>query len=275
MAEISDVLLAEEKLVRQLMAGWKRRGSSLLQIGLHSFIRPEFFWDAGFEVCATDENLQAIQNSFDISGPRIDYSLAKIDHAVQNNAKKSGFLPFDDNSFDFAFFSCYASPHYLNLKKENNGGEVNLMNYKNNKMLIADLPQFLQFNLLSELFEENCIFNEAYRVASKGLIVLIKNKFSLKKNLTTGKSINIFSFLNYLKKYNGETQIKFISASIMPKFIHRTLNIDNVLIPYSPLGDFLGLRISFDKALVTGLGLRANLEKNMSKEAVIQRKSSI
>ena len=102
---MADYKQLEERLVRTFMSAWQRRGCSILQVGLHSYLSPDFFWDAGFDVCATDENLQALNYALDSSGPRVEYRLAKADH-----------LPFDDDSFDYAFFTCYASPHYGEMK---------------------------------------------------------------------------------------------------------------------------------------------------------------
>jgi len=102
---MSHIQQLEERLVRSFMSGWQRRGCSLLQVGLHSYIAPEFFWDAGFDVCATDENIHALNYALDCSGPRVEYQLAKVDS-----------LPFDDDSFDYAFFSCYVSPYYKSMK---------------------------------------------------------------------------------------------------------------------------------------------------------------
>lgn len=95
----------EERLVRSFMSGWQRRGSSFLQVGLHSYIAPEFFWDAGFDVCAIDENLNALNYALNCSGPRVEYQLGKVD-----------YLPFEDDSFDYAFFTSYVSPHYKTMK---------------------------------------------------------------------------------------------------------------------------------------------------------------
>ena len=96
----------EERLVRSFMSSWQRRGSSFLQVGLHSHIAPEFFWDAGFDVCASDEDINVLNYALHRSGPRVEYQLAKVDA-----------LPFDDDSFDYAFFTCYASSQYKIMKR--------------------------------------------------------------------------------------------------------------------------------------------------------------
>ncbi len=275
MLEMSELLSMEEDLARQLMVGWKRRGSSLLQIGLHSFISPEFFWNAGFDVCATDESLQAIQNSFDISGPKIDYSLAYFDHQNNEQDIKGNTLPFDDNSFDYAFFTCYASPNYRKLKNENKGVNEDLNKNLQNSMETIDSPKFLQFKSWNKFFQENNVFQEACRVANKGIIIMLKNKIRIRKNPALGQGNNIYSFLYYVKKYGNHDNITFISATAMPKNFKKIFPMNNVLLPNFPLGDILGIRINFDKVLVNGLGLTVKTEQQASEEVAIQRKGSI
>ena len=48
--------LARQSVLHQLISGWKRRGSSLLQVGLDAGFSPEFFWEAGFDVTALDRS---------------------------------------------------------------------------------------------------------------------------------------------------------------------------------------------------------------------------
>ncbi len=92
---------AEERLVKFLMEDWQRRGSHFLHIGLHAPLIPEFFWDSGFDVTVCEENHHAVEESLLRSGPRISYQLGKFDD-----------LPFENDSFDYAFFSLYATDAY-------------------------------------------------------------------------------------------------------------------------------------------------------------------
>ena len=42
------------RLLQRLLAPWRRRGSTLLQVGLGCGLLPDFFWEAGFDVAALD-----------------------------------------------------------------------------------------------------------------------------------------------------------------------------------------------------------------------------
>lgn len=81
--------LARERLLHELMSGWHRRGSGLLQMGLS--LSPEFFWDAGFEVTALDSSPRRLEAARAQTGPKIDYRLSSPEH-----------LPFDEGEFEYA-----------------------------------------------------------------------------------------------------------------------------------------------------------------------------
>ena len=42
------------RLLQRLLAPWRRRGTTLLQVGLGGGLLPDFFWEAGFDVAALD-----------------------------------------------------------------------------------------------------------------------------------------------------------------------------------------------------------------------------
>lgn len=93
MAEYRRQFLSEarQRVLHQLISGWKRRGSSLLQIGLNAGFSPEFFWEAGFDVTALDRSPACLAAAREQTGPRVEYVCGSPAH-----------LPFDDGSFDYA-----------------------------------------------------------------------------------------------------------------------------------------------------------------------------
>ncbi|MCH5277126.1 MAG: class I SAM-dependent methyltransferase [Desulfovibrionaceae bacterium] len=78
------------RLVQRLLAPWRRRGATLLQVGLGAGLLPDFFWEAGFDVTGLDAAPGAVEAARQLTGPRVDYALGKPDH-----------LPFDDGRFDY------------------------------------------------------------------------------------------------------------------------------------------------------------------------------
>lgn len=93
MAECRRRFLSEarQKVLHQLISGWKRRGSSLLQVGLNAGFSPEFFWEAGFDVTALDRSPACLSAARAQTGDRVEY--------VCGSAER---LPFDDGFFDYA-----------------------------------------------------------------------------------------------------------------------------------------------------------------------------
>ena len=47
---------ARQRVLEHLLSGWRRRGASLLHIGLNGLLSPEYFWEAGFDVTALDRS---------------------------------------------------------------------------------------------------------------------------------------------------------------------------------------------------------------------------
>lgn len=82
---------ARQRVLHQLISGWRRRGSSLLQVGLNGGFSPEFFWEAGFDVSALDRSPSCLASALEQTGPKIEY--------VCGSAEA---LPFDDGSFEYA-----------------------------------------------------------------------------------------------------------------------------------------------------------------------------
>lgn len=93
MAEYRRRFLSEarQKVLHQLISGWKRRGSSLLQVGLNAGFSPEFFWEAGFDVTAMDRSPTCLSAARQQTGDRIAYQCGSAEA-----------LPFDDGFFDYA-----------------------------------------------------------------------------------------------------------------------------------------------------------------------------
>ncbi|WP_294447591.1 class I SAM-dependent methyltransferase, partial [uncultured Mailhella sp.] len=93
MAEYRRRFLSEarQKVLHQLISGWKRRGSSLLQVGLNAGFSPEFFWEAGFDVTAMDRSPACLSAARQQTGDRIAYQCGSAEA-----------LPFDDGFFDYA-----------------------------------------------------------------------------------------------------------------------------------------------------------------------------
>lgn len=93
MAEYRRRFLSEarQKVLHQLISGWKRRGSSLLQVGLNAGFSPEFFWEAGFDVTALDRSPACLSAARQQTGDRVEYLCGSAEA-----------LPFDDGFFDYA-----------------------------------------------------------------------------------------------------------------------------------------------------------------------------
>lgn len=78
------------RLVQRLLTPWRRRGATLLQVGLGAGLLPDFFWEAGFDVTGLDASSDMLEAARQATGPRVDYALGQPDH-----------LPFDDGRFDY------------------------------------------------------------------------------------------------------------------------------------------------------------------------------
>ena len=85
------------RLLQRLLAPWRRRGSTLLQVGLGGGLLPDFFWESGFDVAALDADPATLEAAREATGPRVDYALGKPD-----------YLPFDDGRFDHVSWRIWA-----------------------------------------------------------------------------------------------------------------------------------------------------------------------
>jgi len=129
--------VARQRVLHQLVSGWRRRGTSLLQIGLDAGFSPEFFWEAGFDVTAVERSMACLEAARAQTGPRVGYVCSV-----------PGALPFEDGEFDYAVLV------HQGVRRRRKGEGASA----------EELP--------SELAE-------ALRVASRGIIVLDWNRFSL------------------------------------------------------------------------------------------------
>lgn len=82
--------LRRRTLLYHLLSPWRRRGASLLQVGLGSGLLPDFFWEAGFDTSALDAELEQVDAARARTGPKVEYSLGQ-----------PNYLPFDDGTFDY------------------------------------------------------------------------------------------------------------------------------------------------------------------------------
>lgn len=208
---------AEERLVKFLMEDWQRRGSHFLHIGLHAPVIPEFFWDSGFEVTVCEENHHAIEESLLRSGPRISYQLGKFDD-----------LPFENDSFDYAFFSLYATDAYRQK---------------------FGLPSALQGKMFTET-----ILAELCRVAKQGVVFVAKNRFSLNKSKYQGKLCNPYGLWRESKACCPKGRVRFASTGFVPRFAPNQLEFLNSSVSYLPFGALIGYGLTFNAPPVSGIG---------------------
>ena len=130
---------ARQRLLDSLLSGWRRRGSSLLHIGLNGGLSPECFWEAGFDVTALDRSPEKLIFWREHTGPKVGYACSSPER-----------LPFGDGEFDYAVLV----HHGLKRRKA------------------AGIGAGLSDGIPSEL-------TEALRVAARGIIILEWNRFSL------------------------------------------------------------------------------------------------
>lgn len=88
-SKVEFVWHQRQLLLHHLLSPWRRRGATLLQVGLGSGISPDFFWEGGFDVSALGSDMAALDFAREVTGPKVEYHLGQPD-----------YLPFDDNTFD-------------------------------------------------------------------------------------------------------------------------------------------------------------------------------
>lgn len=239
---------AEIRLVKSLMENWQRRGSQVLHLGLHSSVLPEFFWDSGLDVTVCEENHLAIETALKRSGPRISYQVGKAD-----------YLPFEDDSFEYAFFSLYACSAYCSE---------------------YGLPGCLQ----DKLFFEK-ILPELCRVAQRSVIILAKNSFSLNRAKYQGTFYNPYTLWRECNSWCSKEQkeqkgrVRFVSTGFVPRFALRfmpqKLDFFNCSVSYLPFGALIGYNLTFNAPPVTGIGEFIKKEqRKLGQVSCIQRNSS-
>lgn len=130
---------ARQRVLDHLLSGWRRRGSSLLHIGLNGGLSPESFWEAGFDVTTLDRSPERLSFWREQTGPKVEYACGSPE-----------LLPFGDGEFDYAVLV------HRGLKRRKAAG----------------IGAGLSDGTPSELAE-------ALRVAARGVIILEWNRFSL------------------------------------------------------------------------------------------------
>lgn len=240
---------AEIRLVKSLMENWQRRGSQVLHLGLHSSVCPEFFWDSGLDVTVCEENHLAIEEALKRSGPRISYQVGKAD-----------YLPFEDDSFEYAFFSLYTASAYYSE---------------------YGMPMCLQ----DSSFFYGKILPELCRVAQRSVIILAKNNFSLNRAKYRGKFYNPYGLWRECHSWCSKEQkeqrgrVRFASTGFVPRFALRfmsqKLDFLNCSVSYLPFGALIGYNLTFNAPPVTGIGEFIQSEKRkLEQVSCIQRNSS-
>lgn len=130
---------ARQRVLESLLSGWRRRGSSLLHIGLNGGLSPECFWEAGFDVTALDRSPEKLVLWREQTGPKVEYACSNPE-----------LLPFGDGEFDYAVLV------HQGLKRRKAAG----------------IGAGFSDGIPAELAE-------ALRVAARGIIILEWNRFSL------------------------------------------------------------------------------------------------
>lgn len=235
---------AEERLAHVLMEDFQRRGSTLLQVGLHSCIQPEFFWDSGFDVTATDEKQKIIELALERSGPRISYQIAKND-----------YLPFDDDSFDYVFYATYIYHCYF---------------YQEEQSPLYTFPQ----DYIQKFYGENGILQELCRVARRGVLIISKNAFSLFSIKHYGVRLNPYTLWRKGKAYCPKGSVRFASTGFLPRFIPNKLRSLNNAVSFLPFGALIGISLNFNAPTISGIGaLWQNECKSIEHSPCVQRNS--
>lgn len=83
-------LCRKRALVEQLIAGWSRRGRSILEVGCGSGYFLEAFWEAGLDIYGLDPSQEHLALARQRLGGKVDLALGQPDH-----------LPFGKEEFDY------------------------------------------------------------------------------------------------------------------------------------------------------------------------------
>ena len=235
---------ARQRLLDELLSGWRRRGSSLLHIGLNGGLSPECFWEAGFDVTALDRSRERIATCFEQTGPKVEYACGSPD-----------YLPFGDGEFDYAVLA------YHGLKRRK---AVGLGAGLSGDGIPAELT-------------------EALRVAARGVIILEWNSFSLARApslvqageaTTSERGILPWELWALLGRACPERRRRFLSSmplwqgmwpsdgEAFTKRLRRMLAPINSTPTILPFGVLLGVRVDWNSVPLTPAGvLRSAAEK--------------
>ena len=83
-------LCQRRALAEQLIAGWSRRGRSILEVGCGSGYFLEAFWEAGLDISGLDSSPEHLNMARQRLGGHVDLVLGQPEH-----------LPFDKEEFDY------------------------------------------------------------------------------------------------------------------------------------------------------------------------------
>lgn len=238
---------ARQRVLDQLISGWRRRGSSLLHIGLSGALSPEVFWAAGFDVTALDRSPERLAASRERTGPKVGYACGSPE-----------LLPFGDGEFDYAVLV------HQGLKCRRGAGIGAGLSGDSTPLELV----------------------EALRVAARGIIVLEWNRFSLagvpKSSLEEGagelqeKGVLPWELWSMLGRTCPDRRRHMVSAlplwlDTWPRDkVERGLRhaLRKLLVPVNitpaalPFGSVLGVRVDWKTAPLTPAGvLRSAAEK--------------
>ena len=237
---------ARQRVLDQLLSGWRRRGSSLLHIGLNGGLSPESFWEAGFDVTALDRSPERLSSLREQTGPKVEFACGSPE-----------LLPYGDGEFDYAVLV-----HHGLKSRRGTGIGAGLSGDRTPPEL-----------------------SEALRVASRGVIVLEWNRFSLAgvpgyagKNGESGiaeRGVLPWELWGMLGRVCPERRRHLVSALPLWQctwpcaeggrwrtILHRMLTPFNITPAALPFGAVLGVRVDWNSVPLTPAGvLRSAAEK--------------
>lgn len=216
-----DVFVRAQRhlLLQNLFLPWRRRGATLLQVGLRSGLQPDFFWEAGFDVSALDWDKALLDRVRADCSPKVDFFLGRPDH-----------MPFDDSTYDY--------------------------------IVLAHLG-----------LTDRSLLAEALRAASKGVIVLEWNRFSLAAFQFQRDMPRVFPWsIRWMARQEcSSCRVRLMSVLPLPPFTwpgrtsssspeaaaprkrRRAERVHDVILPL-PLGAIMGMTVELEPVLFTPLG---------------------
>lgn len=225
--------LARQKLLHRLISGWKRRGTTLLQVGLDAGFSPEFFWEAGFDVTALDRSSVCLSAAREQTGPKVDYVCGMADS-----------LPFDDGVFDYAVL----------FHRELTSGEGKAILEEALRVAVRGIiiMEWNAFSLAgapawaSAHWEEG---EECSSCASSPRAVKPWELYFMARRACSGRRISFFSSLPLWEcTWHGE-------RSALPAFVQNSLDSFNLFPMAWPFGSLMALRIDWAPVPMTPIGM--------------------